>query len=513
MLRRINSKIALKIAILVIIEIILIIGSFGVLAFFESLGSSLGNSINIAGKNRYLTANLLLQTERYLDGSSDVSKLKGAIDSFQLNLISLKDGGTISGLELRPLPSEFLNLWNTIDLKWNIYKTSITDKIIIPSQEGKAIIINQLGIKKEFDTIASDIIRSSDTLVKQLGEKVDKNSQNLMLLQIIFGILNIGILVLILFLIARILKPIFALTQATLEVKKGNLDVSIKGKGNDELSVLSESFNSMVGSIRNYIKKLNELTKELEIANEGLKHKDQLKDEFVSMISHELKTPLVPIKGYAQMLLRPKFMGDLNEKQKKAIESIARNIGKLEALVGDVLDVYKLDMGKLKFSMIDTDVTKLVNETMSELKPLASDKKIDLKADIQVDGTIFCDPNRVGQVLSNLIKNSIDFVPDDGGGKVTVRVERDDDFGASKMTLFTVEDNGIGIKREKADKLFQKFYQIDTGPTRKHEGTGLGLVICRGIIDAHGGKIWLDKTYRNGTAIRFTLPQRVKEVE
>ncbi len=139
MLRRINSKIALKIAILVIIEIILIIGSFGVLAFFESPGSSLGNSINIAGKNRYLTANLLLQTERYLDGSSDVSKLKGAIDSFQLNLISLKDGGTISGLELRPLPSEFLNLWNTIDLKWNIYKTSITDKIIIPSQEGKAI--------------------------------------------------------------------------------------------------------------------------------------------------------------------------------------------------------------------------------------------------------------------------------------------------------------------------------------------------------------------------------------
>jgi methyl-accepting chemotaxis protein len=277
LLRRITSKIILKIAILVIIEIILIIGSFGVLAYFESLGSSLGNSINIAGKNRYLTSNLLLQTERYLDGSSDVSYLKGAIDSFQLNIISLKEGGTISGLELRPLPYEFLNLWNTIDLKWNIYKTSITDKIIIPSQEAKARIIDQLGVKKEFDLLASDIIRSSDTLVKQLGEKVDKNSQNLMLLQIILGILNIGILVLILYLIARILKPIFALTQATLEVEKGNLDVSIKGKGNDELSVLSESFNSMVGSIRNYIKKMNELTKELETANEELGHKDRLK--------------------------------------------------------------------------------------------------------------------------------------------------------------------------------------------------------------------------------------------
>jgi signal transduction histidine kinase len=389
LLRRITSKIILKIAILVIIEIILIIGSFGVLAYFESLGSSLGNSINIAGKNRYLTSNLLLQTERYLDGSSDVSYLKGAIDSFQLNIISLKEGGTISGLELRPLPYEFLNLWNTIDLKWNIYKTSITDKIIIPSQEAKGRIIDPLGVKKEFDLLASDIIRSSHTLVKQLGEKVDKNSQNLMLLQIILGILNIGILVLILYLIARILKPIFALTQATLEVEKGNLDVSIKGKGNDELSVLNESFNSMVGSIRNYIKKMNELTKELEIANKELGHKDRLKDEFVSMISHELKTPLVPIKGYAQMLLRPKFMGDVNEKQKKAIESIARNIEKLEALVGDVLDVYKLDMGKLRFSKVHICIASLINQTIIELKPLNVDKQISLNQILEYQQQFF----------------------------------------------------------------------------------------------------------------------------
>ena len=447
MLRRITSKIILKIAILVIIEIILIIGSFGVLAYFESLGSSLGNSINIAGKNRYLTSNLLLQTERYLDGSSDVSYLKGAIDSFQLNIISLKEGGTISGLELRPLRYEFLNLWNTIDLKWNIYKTSITDKIIIPSQEAKGRIVDPLGVKKEFDLLASDIIRSSDTLVKQLGEKVDKNSQNLMLLQIILGILNIGILVLILYLIARILKPIFALTQATLEVEKGNLDVSIKGKGNDELSVLNESFNSMVGSIRNYIKKMNELTKELEIANEELGHKDRLKDEFVSMISHELKTPLVPIKGYAQMLLRPKFMGDVNEKQKKAIESIARNIEKLEALVGDVLDVYKLDMGKLRFSKVHICIASLINQTIIELKPLTVDKQISLKSDIRVSATVFCDPDRIEQVLTNLIKNSIDFVTVKDG-KITVRVEK----AENSKVIFTVEDNGIGIKPEKADK-------------------------------------------------------------
>ena len=115
-------------------------------------------------------------------------------------------------------------------------------------------------------------------------------------------------------------------------------------------------------------------------------------------------------------------------------------------------------------------------------------------------------PQQTPQVFTEC---SIDFVPDKGDGKITVRVEKNNTNNVS----LTVEDNGIGIKPEKADKLFQKFYQIDTGPTRKHADTGLGLVICRGIIDVHGGKIWLDKSYRGGAAIKFTLPQRGMQAE
>src|SRR5215469_14532911 len=250
--------------------------------------------------------------------------------------------------------------------------------------------------------------------------------------------------------------------------------------------------------------------------NEQLLATEKAKDEFISMVSHELKTPLVPLKGYAEMLLRPKFMGGavLNERQKNAIKAMTRNIEKLQALVDDVMDVYKLDMGKIRFSMTNTGITKLINETISELRPLALNRKIDLVANIQLNDTVFCDPNRIGQVLSNLIKNSIDFVPDNGSGKIIVKVQEekckamDDDF---KLALFTVEDNGIGINPEKADKLFQKFYQIDTGPTRKHAGTGLGLVICKGIIEAHGGKIWVDRAPRTVATIKFTLPVRRPE--
>jgi signal transduction histidine kinase len=254
--------------------------------------------------------------------------------------------------------------------------------------------------------------------------------------------------------------------------------------------------------------------------NEQLLATEKAKEEFISMVSHELKTPLVPLKGYAQMLLRPKFMGgaEVNERQKNAINAINRNIEKLQALVEDVMDVYKLDMGKLRFSMTNIGITKLIHETISELRRLTLNKKIVLESNIQLKGTVFCDPNRIGQVLSNLIKNSIDFVPDNGNGKIIVRVQKQKDNGNDydndlKMALFTVEDNGIGINPEKADKLFQKFYQIDTGPTRKHAGTGLGLVICRGIIEAHGGKIWVDNTRRIGAAIKFTLPVRAQEAK
>ena len=245
----------------------------------------------------------------------------------------------------------------------------------------------------------------------------------------------------------------------------------------------------------------------LERANENLLATERAKEEFISMISHELKTPIVPLKGYAQMLLRPKFMGAINEKQRKAINSMLRNIEKLQALVDDVMDVYKLDLGRIKFSNCYTDIGTLIKQTIAELRPLTFAKQIDLSEDIRDNGQVLCDPDRIEQVLSNLIKNSIDFVPDKAGGKITVRVEKDN----TNYVTFTVEDNGIGIKPEKAGKLFQKFYQIDTGATRRHGGTGLGLVICRGIVEAHGGKIWVDTAFKNGTAVKFTLPSAKKE--
>jgi signal transduction histidine kinase len=185
------------------------------------------------------------------------------------------------------------------------------------------------------------------------------------------------------------------------------------------------------------------------------------------------------MKLYSQMLLQStKSFGKLNEKQHKAITVILNDITKLEVLIGDFLDVYKLDIGKLKLKKIDVNVEKLVNQIVTEFRPLSDEHKVELNSDMQTSGTVKCDLQRINQVFSTLIKNSLDFVPKEGG-RITIRAEEDDTERGHKVT-FTVEDNGIGIPADKMDSLFKKFYQINTPLTRKHGGTGMGLAIAKG---------------------------------
>lgn len=263
---------------------------------------------------------------------------------------------------------------------------------------------------------------------------------------------------------------------------------------------------------------LKEANQRLEIVNEKIIASEKAKEEFISMVSHEMRTPLMPIKAYAGMLLKPKYTGELNPKQKKAIESILRNVTTMERLVEDVFDVYKLGMNRLNLSKQEIGVKNLVDTAVSEFQEIIknqdSKKNIQLNAKLNVSEElkIHCDPQRINQVLGNLIKNSIDFVPADNG-IINIKVDNYDNSQnldrsnstKEKKIIFTVEDNGPGIPNDKIDSLFKKFYQIDTSLTRKHGGTGLGLVICKGIVESHGGNIWIDKNYKTGASFKFTL--------
>ena len=274
------------------------------------------------------------------------------------------------------------------------------------------------------------------------------------------------------------------------QIKRRNKDLEIKTK---ELVIKEEELHGLV----------NKLVKD-----------DKAKGEFIAMISHELLTPLVPIKGYAEMLLQPKILGEINEKQKKAIQSIKRNVEKQESLVRDILDGYIIEVDKFTLSKKRVMLSDLINNIINDVKHASKEKEVSIVSEIntRMGPIIYCDEKRMEQVLSNLIKNSIDFVPIKGG-KITLRVEEENQYSDSNdkdlvsNLLFTIEDNGKGIPDDKIHNLFNKFYQIDTSVTRKHGGIGIGLAICKGIVEAHGGKIWIDRDSKFGTIVKFTLPK------
>ena len=309
MLRPIRSKIGLKIGFLVVIQIAFVICSFAILSYYESQGTHLGNSINIAGKNRFLTSNLLLQISEYFSqegNNSDQSKIRSAMNQLESNILALKQGGMISDIDLRPLPPMFVEDWNIIYQEWVSLKEILTNNVMQTTESTNLAAATTLtydqALKTTIETGSSSLLNSSNALVTGLGEYARLSSQNSMILQGLFAVLNIAVAAVVLYLVLRILRPIFDLTSATSEVSKGNLEVSVKNKGNDELSILSNSFNSMVKSLKSYMKKQNELTKQLEDANEQLKYKDKLKDEFINVAAHELRTPMQPILGLAEFL-------------------------------------------------------------------------------------------------------------------------------------------------------------------------------------------------------------------
>jgi len=234
---------------------------------------------------------------------------------------------------------------------------------------------------------------------------------------------------------------------------------------------------------------------------EKIKSVDKQKDEFVAMISHELKTPMTPIKIYSSALKRPKMLGELNEKQKEAVDSIHFNALRLEKTVADLLDAQKLELGKMKFEKKEMKVEELMTNMTRNLEKQTQEKGCQLINHTTEKITIQSDTLRLAQVLTNLINNAIDFIPENKG-KIEIDAQKKDG-----EVQFSVKDNGSGMTLETQKNLFQKFYQTDTSITRKHGGTGLGLSICKGIVEALGGKIWLESQEGKGTDFYFTIPE------
>lgn len=265
------------------------------------------------------------------------------------------------------------------------------------------------------------------------------------------------------------------------------------------------AYQQLKESNEQLIRKNQELERQrqqIQLQNLRLLEASRLKSQFLATISHELRTPMNAIIGFSQILLRPKF-GQLTNQQADMVERILNNGKHLLMLLNEVLDFSKLEAGKLELKPEICDLSKIVNNTVGEIRSLAEAKKLSLLVEIELENTlVFNDPVRVHQILINLLSNAVKFTE---YGSIKVEVK---EIPRNQLAI-SIKDTGIGISPQDYQHIFEAFRQVDQGISRKYPGTGLGLAIIDSLVQMMGGKIFLESQLGVGSVFKIELPRQI----
>ncbi len=276
------------------------------------------------------------------------------------------------------------------------------------------------------------------------------------------------------------------------------------------IAVIEKHNFELESKVKERTERLRGVNKQLQFSNRKLAEASRLKSAFLANVSHELRTPLNAIIGFSQLLKNDAF-GTLGEEQEEFTDEIYTSGNNLLALINELLDLSKIEAGKMDLHTEICSPATLVTEAVSLVSVLASNKNIDLVVVSHSDDPVAsdpvacdrveCDPRKVKQVLWNLISNAIKFTPEDG----TVRVTLD---RVDEGFRFAVTDTGIGIDPKDAERIFEPFFQVDGSHSRRHGGTGLGLAISRQFAQLHGGYLSVSRGEEGGAHFEFHLPLR-----
>ncbi|NUO10305.1 MAG: HAMP domain-containing protein [Candidatus Brocadia sp.] len=356
--------------------------------------------------------------------------------------------------------------------------------------------------KKTLDQLTESINRlilaTQTELIKKvelfqiIGYKSTKISLIIILFAVLFGAIFAYVFT------RSICLPIKILKEATERIAQGDLDYRIEVTSRDEIGALGTAFNQMC-------KKLKEM--------------DQMKTEFVSNISHNLKTPLTAIREANDLLLE-KIAGPINKSQMKLLAITKEETLRLTMLINDLLDISRIEAGLMRYNFQYSNIQDIIRKSADEIRFLAESKNIHLrwvKADFMPQ--ILLDRDKIAQVMDNLLSNAIKFTP--SGGMIKIRVSEVESqntphFFAGQNRLnnvhsfirVSISDTGIGIPVECHRKIFDKFQQVNNKEKGGIKGTGLGLSIAKHIILDHGGDIWVENNKGKGSTFHFTLPYR-----
>jgi PAS domain S-box-containing protein len=250
---------------------------------------------------------------------------------------------------------------------------------------------------------------------------------------------------------------------------------------------------------------LKQKMEELQAAYQKLQELDQMKDSFLSTVSHELRTPLTSIKSFSEILLN---YDEDRETQKEFLNIIKEESDRLTRLINDFLDLSKIEAGRMQWETVELSLAEVIQTAINATQALAAKTNLNVKVDVSPDlPTVLGDKDRLVQVVTNLLSNAIKFTPE--GGMIQVKAQTLNKSKASRdseMVMVSVSDSGIGIAAKDYKSIFEKFRQVGDTLTDKPQGTGLGLPICKEIIEHYGGNIWVESELGKGSTFFFTLP-------
>ncbi|MDG2031316.1 MAG: HAMP domain-containing sensor histidine kinase [Phycisphaerales bacterium] len=323
----------------------------------------------------------------------------------------------------------------------------------------------------------------------------------------------IAILVFYLILTKLIFSPVRALRETTELVERGDLDARSQIKTGDDFEQLSRAFNRMLDELGRSQSRLTSMNESLDLkvtelaeANIGLFESNRLKSEFLANISHELKTPLNSIIGFAELLEEMAAEnGDPDEKQLRYLHNIVSSGRSLLDMINELLQMAKIEAGRVEVTLEPCSIADLLEGLRAIMRPQAENKIIDLQVRVP-DGipAVETDPGKLQQILYNFLSNAIRFSPNNGSVLISVhRVSRQDGQPGVRIG---VTDEGPGIPYDMQDAVFEKFRQVDASHTREHSGTGLGLAICRELAALLGATVSLVSEPGNGATFSVEIP-------
>jgi signal transduction histidine kinase len=433
-----------------------------------------------------------------LKGVEDFTK-KFSIDpeSYRLPLVNFQREYETNLRELRrnALSIEEQNSVKRLAESWQSFITNL--KLLQNSSNRKEAVANLEEELKRLEVLTQAVHDSTVNSMKEKVSNSEATGETAALVLYSVTVFALAISILVSFLIYRsISKPLANLTEGTRAIAEGKFFYRLDTSRNDEFSQLAKDFNTMTH-------RLNDL--------------DELKKDFVSHVSHELKAPLASMQETIQLMLE-EIPGPLTDKQKRLLQLNLQSGLRLTSMISNLLDLSKIEAGVMEYELKSRDLLPLAKNAIAELDGQAQERKIRIEAAFpNAPLLVECDSDRIVQVLVNLVGNAVNF--SSKGGIVHVKVEAAEEIPGNvpeswrrlithaedgkPFGLVTITDTGPGIPDSDKEKVFEKFHQIKRGKKVVGQGVGLGLAICRTIVQAHRGAIWAENNPGGGS--RFSL--------